>query len=103
MMAKNLLALVEFLPDRPRIQLVHDSENLRLVLFCLKAGQEVPAHTSTSEVLVLALRGEGKFLLGDDEIPLLEGSVASCPPRQPHGLKAESDLVVLAVISPRPE
>ncbi len=102
-MTKNLLALVEFSADRPRVQLVHDSENLRLVLFCLQAGQEVPPHTSASEVLLQALRGDGRCSVGEAETPLSEGGLIACPPNQPHGLKADTDLVVLAVIAPRPE
>jgi len=102
MTPKNLLTLVEFLPEKPRVLLVHDSERLRLVLFCLKSGQELPPHTSTSEVVMQVLRGRGKFVLGEEEIPSSEGSLAACPPGVAHGLKAEEDFVVLATISPRP-
>lgn len=102
MIPKNLLSMVEFLPDRPRTQLVHDSDNMRLVLFCIKAGQEVPHHSSSSEVVVCTLKGEGKFYIGEQEMALCAGCLAVCPPNQSHAIKADKDLVVLAMISPRP-
>lgn len=102
MRSEDLLAQVEFLPDRPRTKLLHDTENLRLVLFCLKAGQEVAPHTSSSEVILLGLSGSGRFTTGNGETAFSAGSIGLCQPNQPHGFRAETDLVVLATIAPRP-
>lgn len=98
----DINSLKEFQKEGPRRQILFDSEKMRVVLFCLEAGQEIPAHTTTSELLMLALEGKGSFLVGGDVHPVKGGSAVACKSQEPHGMKAEERLVVLAVIAPRP-
>lgn len=92
----------EFDPQRYISKLLHDSERVRVVLFCLESGQEVSPHTSSSEVVFYVLEGSGRVMVGEEEMEANAGSLISCPPQVPHGLRAENRLVVLAHISPRP-
>lgn len=92
----------EFDPERYISKLLHDSERIRVVLFCLEPGQEVAAHTSSSEVVFYVLEGNGRIMIGEEEVEAKAGSLITCPPQISHGLRAEDRLVVLAYISPRP-
>lgn len=92
----------EFRKGRYLSKLLHDSQSARVALFCLEPGQEVSPHTSSSEVIFQVVEGKGKVVIGAEEPEVEPGIVAICPPGLPHGLKAETRFVVVAVIAPRP-
>ena len=60
----DLHARSEFSAERPRSQVLYDSEAARVVLFNLRAGQSVPAHVAPVTVLMLVLDGTGEFVVG---------------------------------------
>lgn len=99
----NLGKLKGFLPDRPRFQLLHDSPNMRVVLFGFMPGQEMAPHSAPSEICFSVVEGEGKVLVGKEEQEVAAGAVVLCPPNALHGIKATKNMVVLAIIAPRPE
>lgn len=102
MQTEQIAKLKEFDPGRFVSKLIFDSERMRIVLFCLKAGQELSPHSAPSEVLFHCVEGEGKAIIGKDEVNITAGSLVDCHPQIAHGLKAVKDLVVIAVIAPRP-
>ncbi len=96
--------LVEYSSEYPVSKLVYDSAKVRVVLFCLEKAQEIPAHISTSEVVMQVIEGEGSILSGEKEHPAKRGTIVTCASREKHGFKAAKDrrMVILAVIAPRP-
>ena len=90
-------------PGRPAMALVHDAPEARLVVFRIAAGQAVPVHTSASTVVLHILSGTGLVSGGDGEREVSAGTVIAYQPREPHGIRANTEeLNVLAVITPRP-
>ena len=98
----DALKEAEFSPDRPVSKLLYDSEAIRIVVFGLNAGQEIPPHTTPSRVVLHMVQGKGAFLTGGGERPGHAGDFVITEPEEPHGLKAEEKTVLLAVIAPRP-
>jgi quercetin dioxygenase-like cupin family protein len=98
----NALQEAEFSPDRPVSKLLYDSEGLRIVVFGLVAGQEIPPHATPSRVVLHVVQGKGAFLTGSGERPAHAGAFVVTEPNEPHGLKATEKTVLLAVIAPRP-
>ena len=98
----DLQARSEFSAERPRSQLLYDSEAARVVLFNLRAGQSVPPHVAPVRVLMLVIEGQGELTVGEEKQAVGPGSLAICEPNQPHGFSAAQDLSVLAIIAPRP-
>lgn len=92
----------QFSPDRPVSRLLHDAPQMRVVVFGLEPGQEIPPHTVASRVLLHVLLGRGAFLTGKGEEPAYPGAFVVTEPDEPHGLKAAERTVMLAVIAPRP-
>jgi quercetin dioxygenase-like cupin family protein len=94
-------------PSRPATAVVHDTDDLRLVVFRLDAGQVVPPHRSVSSVMLTVLEGEG-VLSGEDkdvpvDVPCKPGDVVTYAPNELHGMRAGSgELLLLATITPRP-
>lgn len=98
----ELKKYIEFDRERFVSKLVHDSAMARVALFSLEKGQELAPHTSSSEVLFQVLEGNGKVLIGSEEVSIKAGQMVFCASEVSHGLKAEDRFVVLAIIAPRP-
>lgn len=98
----NAVKEAEFSPERPVSKLLYDSEAMRIVVFGLMAGQEVPPHTAPSRVMLHIYQGKGTFLTGRGAQPAQAGDFVITEPEEPHGLKAAEKTVMLAVIAPRP-
>ncbi len=98
----SVAAKARFLPSRPVTQLLHDSPNARLVIFGLEAGQEIDAHVSPSEVYMHVIEGQGDVLVGETRHPASAGDLFICAPNVSHGFRAETRMIVLATITPRP-
>lgn len=89
--------------DRPATALIHDVADARVLLFRLDPGQEVPAHTSASTVLLTVISGVGIVIGADGERRVKQGDLVAFGENEPHGMKAtEERFVIAAVIAPRP-
>ena len=86
-----------------RFFLVEDSEFFKIINFNLRAGVTFPvhAHDLDGELSIQVLEGEG-FILGDDgaEIPARTGNILISEIREPHGVRAESDMRIIVTIAP---
>lgn len=98
----DALKEAQFAPDRHVARLLHDAPEMRVVVFGLEPGQEIPPHTAPSRVLLHLLQDRGVFLTGKGEEPAYPGAFVVTEPNESHGLKAAERTVMLAVIAPRP-
>lgn len=88
---------------RPAMAIVHDTPDVRLVVFRLAPGQEVPPHTSPSTVLLTVLEGTGSLSGANEERRCTAGDVVAYVPGELHGMRADDgELLLLATITPRP-
>ncbi|MCF8070714.1 MAG: cupin [Desulfobacterales bacterium] len=94
----------EFTPGKmKRFFLVENSEFFKLINFNLKAGVTFPVHSHDldGELSILVIEGNGFFLgEGDSEIPAKKGDILISQIREPHGVRAETDLRILVTIVP---
>jgi quercetin dioxygenase-like cupin family protein len=98
----DALKEANFSADRPVSKLVYDSDAMRVVVFALLPGQEIPPHTAPSRVVLHVAQGAGAFLTGAGEQQARAGGFIITEPDEPHGFKAADKTVLLAVIAPRP-
>ena len=83
--------------------LVHDSPYFKILNFNFRAGQELPIHSHDIEgqLSIAVLEGEGEFLAKEGAtLPAGPGDVLISDIREPHGVRARSDLRVLVTIAP---
>ncbi len=82
--------------------LVHDSPYFKSLNFNFKGGQELPIHSHDIEgqVSIVILEGVGEFLSEDGTLPAKAGDVLVSDISEPHGIKARTDMRVLATIAP---
>jgi len=107
MKVQNVVALantaVSANPTRPATMIVHDSEDARVVLFRIEPGQAVATHTSGSTVLLTVISGRGIVSGSEGDREVAPGDLITYAPREPHGMRATGErLVLAAVIAPRP-
>ncbi|WP_456400053.1 cupin domain-containing protein [Persephonella sp.] len=93
-----------FNEEKPYAQPAYTGSNFKMVYFHLKAGQKIPLHTSTSEVIVTVVKGRGNFFAGSYEnaTPVSEGESFYYESEEPHGFEAVEDMIVQAIITPVP-
>lgn len=83
--------------------LVHESPYMKVINFNLKAGQELPIHSHDIEgqLSLAVLEGTGLFLAKDGKsLTAAHGDVLISDISEPHGIRAQTDMRVLAVIAP---
>jgi len=83
--------------------IVHDSPYFKILNFNFRAGQELPIHSHDidGQLSIAVLEGEGEFLAKEGStIPANPGDVLISDIREPHGVRAKSDLRVLVTIAP---
>ena len=80
-------------------QVLQDDDRTRVILFAFAAGQELAAHTAPFPATLTFLKGEAVVRLGDDELHAGEGAFAYMPANLLHGIKAETDAVMLLTIA----
>jgi quercetin dioxygenase-like cupin family protein len=92
-----------FSKEKPISKLLYDSENIRLVLFSLEAGQKIESHTVEPQVSMLVVSGKGKLIIGDKKVDVKQGYLGVCESMESHGFEADEKMVVLASITPSPK
>ncbi len=86
-----------------RFFLVADSPYLKLINFNLTAGHVFPVHSHDldGQLLIQVLEGSGAFLGADKaEIPAKPGDILFSEIREPHGVRADTDMRILITITP---
>lgn len=90
-------------PDRAASQVLFDHAHARVVAFHLEAGQQIPAHSTDSSVLIHVIEGEGVFRGNASEAKLSAGQIAVFAPGETHAILAGAEaLRFVAILTPRP-
>ena len=98
----SLESLIRFDDARPAIISVADSGHARILLLCLRAGQILKDHRSTSQVMVFGLRGRAAFFADGVAHEVRPGVCVILEPGHFHRVEASEEAVLLVVMSPHP-
>ncbi|WP_457573780.1 cupin domain-containing protein [Desulfolithobacter sp.] len=93
----------EFNPLGMKSIVLHDSEFFKILNFNIKGGSIFPVHSHDldGQLSILVIEGEGAFLAeNDEEIPARTGDMLISDIREPHGIKAETDMRIVVTIAP---
>jgi quercetin dioxygenase-like cupin family protein len=102
LIAFDLRTLAHFREERPDVQVLSDIGTARLVLFAFKAGQQLPEHHTSSQILVQALRGRVTVTAAGSSIQLRAGMVLQVEANVPHTVVAQTDAIMLLTLVPSP-
>jgi quercetin dioxygenase-like cupin family protein len=95
---------IEFRDEEFYANKIVDGEDMRVLAFAFKPGQEMDAVRVKPSVLLYAYRGEGFFTVGKREFPVRPGQFVVVAPDEAHGVRAgrREEFVALVVIAPSP-
>ncbi len=98
----ELSATNEFSPIAMKNFVLHDSPYFKIINFNLGAGQLFPVHSHDLEgqLSILVIEGDGEFLNDDSAIPAKTGDMLVADIREPHGVKANSNMRIVVTIAP---
>lgn len=86
-----------------RFFLVQDSPYFKIINFNLEAGVTFPVHSHDldGDLSIQVLEGNG-FFIGEDhmEIAAEKGDILISQIREPHGVRAQTDMRILVTIAP---
>ncbi|WP_300457982.1 cupin [Desulfobacula sp.] len=104
MKIKKLSETNEYTPGAmKRFFLVEDSEFFKIINFNLDAGVTFPVHSHDldGELSIQVIEGKGYFLgEGDTAIPAGVGDLLISEIREPHGVRAETNMRIVVTIAP---
>ncbi len=86
-----------------RFFLVQDSPYFKIINFNISAGHTFPVHSHDldGQLSIQVIEGTGFFLGADDaSIHASQGDILISDIREPHGVRAESDMRILVTIAP---
>ncbi|MHB8809293.1 MAG: cupin domain-containing protein [Desulfobulbaceae bacterium] len=82
---------------------LHESEFFKIINFNIAAGRIFPvhAHDLDGQVSIQVIEGSGAFL-GDNNavIPAQAGDILISDIREPHGVRADTDMRIVVTIAP---
>jgi len=101
---KRVEDLLEFRDEDFYAQKLYDSEDMRVLAFCFKPGQEMDEVKVKPSVMLYAFSGEGYFTVGKKEHIVKPGAFVVVPSNEAHGVRSghKEPFVVLVVIAPSP-
>ena len=98
----DLRTLSQFKGKEPYVQVLSDVGAARIVLFAFKAGQQLQEHSTSSQILVQALRGRITFTAAGSSVEAQAGMVLQLEANVPHSVVAKTDAVMLVTMTPSP-
>lgn len=93
----------KFNPLGMQTDVVHESEFFKIINFNIAAGKIFPVHSHDldGQVSIHVIEGEGEFLAGNEvSMPAKTGDILVSDIREPHGVKAITDLRIVVTIAP---
>lgn len=91
-----------FKPGRFNPVVLAENQRVKVVLVCMEPGQFIPVHRPGVDMTLVILEGEGMLVAGEQEEAASPGVVAFVPAGENRGLKAQTRLVALHVVTPPP-
>ena len=92
-----------YLEDKFNPVAIYASNSYKVIITYIRAGQFIPVHSPSTDLIFAVFKGTGSAFAGGKEIPLQPGSIMIVPGGEKRGVKAETDMEALHVVSPIPD
>jgi quercetin dioxygenase-like cupin family protein len=96
--AIDLAEHVEYSEGAVVSKTLFNKKNGSLTLFAFDEGQNLSEHTSPYDATVYILDGEGKLVIGGEEVKAQQGQMVIMPANIPHDVQAEQRFKMLLVM-----
>lgn len=94
---------IRFSDEQPVSEVLHNCQDIRVVILNLSPGQAIAPSVSSSSVMLHVLTGRCELLNAREWMPAEAGTIRFYPPHESHGVRATSECAtVLAILAPLP-
>ena len=93
---------VAFRPERFNARVLAENERVKVILVCFEPGQFIPVHQPGVDLTLVEVEGEGQLVAGEHETRVGPGATAFVAAGEARGIRAETRLVLLHVVTPPP-
>ena len=90
---------VDYLPGQIVSKTLAQNTRLTLTLFAFEKGEEISAHKSSGDAMVLALDGIGKITIDSQEYLLHPGETIIMPAGIPHAVQGQERFKMLLTVA----
>ncbi len=94
--------VIAYTPERFNPVVVTENERAKVIVACFEPGQFIPVHQPGVDLTLTILEGEATVAAGEKEELLGPGCLVFVPAGKARGIKAETRLVILHVVTPPP-
>jgi uncharacterized protein (DUF2249 family)/quercetin dioxygenase-like cupin family protein len=81
---------------------VYSNAGYRLILAYFKAGQFIPVHSPTNDLILLVHSGRGEMVAGSERFEVKPGDIVRVPGGTRRGIRAVTEMEVMHLVSPPP-
>lgn len=81
---------------------VYAGQNYAVIFAYFKAGQFIPVHSPSIDVIIFVYKGKGKVFIGEKITEIKEGDLVVVPKWTKRGILAETDMELLHIVTPKP-
>lgn len=96
--AFSLTGQVDYLPGQIVSKTLTQNQHRSLTLFAFDQGEEISAHDSKGDAMILILDGAGRITIGGVAHPLRAGETIVMPAKIPHAVFATERLKMLLIV-----
>ena len=89
---------IEFKDQKVNPVVLANEPDMRLLLLCLRAGQQVPEHSAAGSITVQAISGRATFYDGDEPCEMFTGSLVRLEAGRLHRVVAHTDAALLVTM-----
>lgn len=94
--------LIEFNDEKFNAVVLVNKPDMRIVLLCLRAGQQVPEHSAASNITVQAITGRATFYDGEEACEMFAGTLVRLEAGRAHRVEAHTDAALLVTMIKTP-
>lgn len=91
-----------FRPEKFNPVVLALNERVKVIEACFEPGQFIPVHQPGVDLTLLVLEGEGTLVADGHEHRIVPGTLAFIPAGETRGIKAETRLILMHVVTPPP-
>lgn len=101
--AISMEGLVDYEEGRVVSRTLSGQSHVNITLFAFDEGEEISAHTSPGDAMVLVLDGRARITIDKEEIMAETGQVVVMPANVPHAVYAATRFKMLLTVVKQPQ
>jgi quercetin dioxygenase-like cupin family protein len=94
----DVAAEVTIETDGTLSRVLHNDDQIRLVVFAFDKGQELTEHTASAAATLQVISGRLRLRLGEESLDAWPGAWVHMPPNLPHSVEALEPSVMLLTL-----